>query len=558
MPVVQSSGSPLASSLSTILASACGAPPRATSRVVGVTNFLTLLRGEALRGEALPGESSAPVASNHAGELIQAPPGTGEGRQPAVPTEPKPAAQSAVGSMVSSLMPPPLQRFQFEASAIAGKEGSNLQQQQQTVGGVSLLALASPPIPAASESAPETSSDSAPGHSSASGQLRKDSKQDSSEEEIKVATVESPTPAFLTASPTPLPLVLSFDFGAAPPAEGEKLPDLVEFIGADGSNSATRPGRSAPNLTHEAHFSSRATPLSVQRSALQPLKEAVTRDTLAFRATLTPMEPRENFPLRNVAVSMIGTNRVYASPASTSGAGPAAQRLDPSSASGQPKMTPEEPTVLGSNEPVDLAENRQAKPDSPAEPDTKKPVSNAQSMVSNAGQLTDPAVMITPDRNITSSTGQSTNSSPPSVKPESKSEINAPSQPQPTREISVKVGHTEMPNVDIRLTDRGGKILVSVRSESPEFAQSLRSDLGDLVGRLERRGYQAETAVPVTGDSSSQLPGSHHPRSASQQDTAGHQSRHQNQQEPRRRAQPPPDSPTFSLEEVSHHDHELS
>ena len=530
-----------------------GAPaPRVTPRAVGVSNLLTVLRSAA-------GALSS-TASLRSQKLIESLPDAGEGSPATIPAEPKPVTES--GKTASSLMPPPVQVFQFDAPPSPGREAG--QPQQQYTGGSTnlLLSLASPPILSA-EGVPGTIPDTPPAHSSASGQLRTNSKQNSSQGEIKTTMVWSPAPVVLAAVPTPLPLALSFGFRTIPYAERQdKLPNSVEFNGAEGSSSSAHLGRSAVNLTNEAHLAPRPTALSAGRSDSEREVQVAPRETLAFRATLTPLEQFENLPVRAGVSSVAATNGISALSASSPVGRPAAQRTDASGpkvidANG-PKMTPEETPIPATNEPADLAENRQTKSASPTEPDSKKPVASADSVVSIPGQILEGAVVATPDRNTTLREDQPTASSPPSAKPESKSEINTSSQPQPTREISVKVSHTEMPNVDIRLSDRGGKILVSVRSESPELAQSLRSDLGELVGRLEHRGYQAETSVPTPGNSAVHLPSSNQARDASDSDTAGNQSRQQNQQESRRRAQPQLDSPTFSLEEVSHHDHELT
>ena len=171
------------------------------------------------------------------------------------------------------------------------------------------------------------------------------------------------------------------------------------------------------------------------------------------------------------------------------------------------------------------------------------------------GQVTDNPVVITPVGNITSGQDRPRANSPGPEKTESKPEINPPTQAPPSRDITVKVNQTDLPNVDIRLSERGGKVLLSVRSESPELTQSLRADLGDLVSRLERRGYHTDTMIPAGSLSNSQ-PGESQERESSNRGGNGQNSQPQNQQESRSSHHPMPDLSTFSLDEVPDDEHE--
>lgn len=51
--------------------------------------------------------------------------------------------------------------------------------------------------------------------------------------------------------------------------------------------------------------------------------------------------------------------------------------------------------------------------------------------------------------------------------------------------------------VDLKFTDNAGKVQVSVRSADPELAHSIQASLGDLVGQLEKKGFETETWVPA-------------------------------------------------------------
>jgi hypothetical protein len=76
-------------------------------------------------------------------------------------------------------------------------------------------------------------------------------------------------------------------------------------------------------------------------------------------------------------------------------------------------------------------------------------------------------------------------------------EINTALQAQPARQISLKLTGDDSSKVTVDLSERGGKVQVSVRTADPELAESLRGDLGDLVGRLESKGYKTEAWIPT-------------------------------------------------------------
>ena len=48
----------------------------------------------------------------------------------------------------------------------------------------------------------------------------------------------------------------------------------------------------------------------------------------------------------------------------------------------------------------------------------------------------------------------------------------------------------------LRVVEKGGEVLVSVRSGSEQLARTLSSDLGELTHRLEQSGFQTELYRP--------------------------------------------------------------
>lgn len=68
---------------------------------------------------------------------------------------------------------------------------------------------------------------------------------------------------------------------------------------------------------------------------------------------------------------------------------------------------------------------------------------------------------------------------------------------QPARKISLQVsGPQSDERVAVDLVDRGGKLHVAVRARSDDLTESLRQGLPELVTRLQRSGYGAESWVP--------------------------------------------------------------
>jgi hypothetical protein len=72
------------------------------------------------------------------------------------------------------------------------------------------------------------------------------------------------------------------------------------------------------------------------------------------------------------------------------------------------------------------------------------------------------------------------------------------------RDITVRVSDGAEKPTDVRFVERNGEVHVSVRSADTEMAQSLRSGLNDLAGKLESAGIQTELWHGGSQSSSSQ------------------------------------------------------
>lgn len=134
--------------------------------------------------------------------------------------------------------------------------------------------------------------------------------------------------------------------------------------------------------------------------------------------------------------------------------------------------------------------------------------------------------------------------SPSQAQAPNEPEINLPVRPQPMREISLQLQDSSA-QVNIQFAERAGHVQVAVRTPDQELTKALQTNIGDLVGRLEERGFKTETWMPaaaihVQGTSAGTNNTSNH------QDQTGHpgswdggQQERQDQQESGRRHQPP-------------------
>jgi hypothetical protein len=75
-------------------------------------------------------------------------------------------------------------------------------------------------------------------------------------------------------------------------------------------------------------------------------------------------------------------------------------------------------------------------------------------------------------------------------------ETNTTIRPQPIREISLRLTDKASNPVDIQVAQRAGHVQVAVRTPDQELSSSLQTHLGDLVGRLEAKGYKTESWIP--------------------------------------------------------------
>jgi hypothetical protein len=84
------------------------------------------------------------------------------------------------------------------------------------------------------------------------------------------------------------------------------------------------------------------------------------------------------------------------------------------------------------------------------------------------------------------------------LKVASEPEIKVGIAPPPFRQISLKLSTDDSTRVNLDLIEKAGKVQVTVRTPDHELAKSLQTDLGDLIGRLESKGFKTESWIPPT------------------------------------------------------------
>ncbi|MGA2589763.1 MAG: hypothetical protein ABSH32_07610 [Bryobacteraceae bacterium] len=164
---------------------------------------------------------------------------------------------------------------------------------------------------------------------------------------------------------------------------------------------------------------------------------------------------------------------------------------------------------------------------------------------SDPAQAEQPVAKIVPGAPLPVATDRDGPSSPApqakdvnTVRPPEPEPILPPVQP-PSHDVSLRLADGQS-SVDIRMTERAGEIRVLVQTPDHELANSLRSELPDLVGKLRQSGFNAETwrPAPLAQTDGGRRSGADSSAGSSQQHSAGarkdgRQQQKQQQDQPR-------------------------
>ncbi|MCX6622992.1 MAG: hypothetical protein NTY38_18375 [Acidobacteria bacterium] len=109
---------------------------------------------------------------------------------------------------------------------------------------------------------------------------------------------------------------------------------------------------------------------------------------------------------------------------------------------------------------------------------------------------------------------------------------------QKVQEISIRVQGQDQHNAEVRVQNRGGELHVAVRTPDARLTESLRSDLGELVSKLERSGMDARVWHPaMTPAASETAQTSHQPFEGGREQSRGNQPQRQPRDRRRRNGQ---------------------
>lgn len=132
--------------------------------------------------------------------------------------------------------------------------------------------------------------------------------------------------------------------------------------------------------------------------------------------------------------------------------------------------------------------------------------------------------------------------------PETAPATPTPANPKPVEAhtISLRVADTGDQRIDLKVTDRGGDVRVTVRTSDPETGVTLRENLHDLSHKLEQSGFRTETMAPSQAASADT--NSNQGRPPGQSFSGNHGGDRQQQQQGQQRRQQDPETASWNQE----------
>jgi hypothetical protein len=111
-------------------------------------------------------------------------------------------------------------------------------------------------------------------------------------------------------------------------------------------------------------------------------------------------------------------------------------------------------------------------------------------------------------------------------------EMSAAAKSEPVRDLSLRLGDGPSNQVNVKIQERAGEVHVAVLSSSPALTSDLRQQVGELVVKLDRAGYHAETFKPGQPASAQSTSGQ---SSSQQKDSSGGQPQQDTRQQGRQK-----------------------
>jgi hypothetical protein len=233
-------------------------------------------------------------------------------------------------------------------------------------------------------------------------------------------------------------------------------------------NVESKPDSRAPRTASERAVQPVAAPGELD--AIKAKSTADAADLIQSQAAESPLTTPRTTPSRPITPETNTTSQTTPSPAQTAALQATSSQTTPSGGASRGAASSKTTAAQASANPA---------------------ITN-QAMTNQA-----PSSQLTASQAVSQSTA-SQQSASQSMKGANEIEVSPGSQLQPARQISLKLIGEDATKVSVDVSERGGKVQIAVRSADPELAKTLRSDLGDLVGRLEGKGFKTEAWVPTT------------------------------------------------------------
>ena len=247
---------------------------------------------------------------------------------------------------------------------------------------------------------------------------------------------------------------------------------------------------------------------SVNSDATKPMPPA----ELAFAARITPIPAAHLSSPTSNSAEIHAAPKLPAAPVST----------EVSSISSD---APDQQAGSDSNgSPSQFTRAAPAKPSSKLQPHTEPNLPEPTIAISPAPPAPAPLQPASPNTEPAAKAPAETTSQPTDSRPEIAAlpPSSSASKTEPVRDLSIRLGNGPGNQVDVRIQERAGEVHVAVLSNSSSLNSNLREQVGDLVGKLDRAGYHAETfkvSTPAGSQASSQ--------SNTEQDLSGRQQQQQ-------------------------------
>jgi hypothetical protein len=262
----------------------------------------------------------------------------------------------------------------------------------------------------------------------------------------------------------------------------------------------------APTRSDDQSGSSAPTEVLVQPLAVKSENSApLSNSVLAFSAKLTALPGTPTQIAANPAGSKAAATQPAAPALPVSSETPA---VTASSAGEQADSNPGNGSPLFAKQFQKLVNKYQAD-DGAQQPGSAAPAANPTTsqdaavsiQTRPAAPTVEPASSSTANPNIGPAATQPSDARPAVA---ALPDTNLAAKSEPVKDLSLKLGTTPGNQVEVKIQDRAGEVRVSVLSSSPALTTDLRQQVGDLVGKLDRAGYHAETFRPSASLASQQ------------------------------------------------------